>query len=217
MAEAGGRTDERNSNEGETRDPTQPSTTAPLDVRRVVVTAAVGVVIFTGLIGLLAWFFREPLLAVGHWFVDRFGGPGVAVGYYFPDAFTVPLPNDAFTAFGLWGGMPFWEVVMWGSIGSIAGGSTGWAIGRWLLEHSERLQGFMQRRGGEDMVTQLRRGGRWFLALAAVTPIPYSITCWACGAMRMPYHEFALISLLRIPRVAVFLWLIQQGFVHIGG
>jgi membrane protein YqaA with SNARE-associated domain len=157
---------------------------APLDTRRLVVSTIIAMIVFTGVVGVLAWFFREPLLEVGHWFVDNFGGPGVAVGYFLPDAFTIPLPNDAFTAFGLWGGMPFWEVVAWGSLGSIAGGS---------------------------------RTGRWFLALAAVSPIPYSITCWACGVTQMPYGEFVVISLLRIPRVAVFLWLIQQGFVHIVG
>ena len=190
---------------------------APLDARKLVVTTVIGMIVFTGVIGVLAWFFREPLLEVGHWFVDNFGGPGVAVGYYLPDAFTVPLPNDAFTAFGLWGGMPFWEVVAWGSLGSIAGGSTGWAIGRYLIARNKRLQGFMQKRGGDEMIAELRRTGRWFLALAAVSPIPYSITCWACGVTQMPFREFLLISLLRIPRVAVFLWLIELGFVTIIG
>ncbi|MFV8756446.1 YqaA family protein [Nannocystaceae bacterium ST9] len=189
----------------------------PFDARRLIVTTIIAMIVFTGVVGVLAWFFREPLLEVGHWFVDNFGGPGVAVGYYLPDAFTVPLPNDAFTAFGLWGGMPFWEVVAWGSLGSIAGGSTGWAIGRYLIARNERLQGFMQKRGGDEMVAELRRTGRWFLALAAVSPIPYSITCWACGVTQMPFSEFVVISLLRIPRVAVFLWLIEQGFVAVIG
>lgn len=190
---------------------------APFDKRRLIVSAVIAMIVFTGVIGVLAWFFRDPLLAVGHWFVDNFGGPGVAAGYFLPDAFTIPLPNDAFTAFGLWGGMPFWTVVAWGSLGSLAGGSTGWAIGRYLIARNKRLQGFMQKRGGDEMVLELRRSGRWFLALAAVSPIPYSITCWACGVTRMPYAEFLVISLLRIPRVAGFLWLIQLGFVSIIG
>lgn len=187
------------------------------DTRRLILNTAIGMIVFTGLIALLAWFFREPLLNVGHWFVDNFGGPGVAIGYFLPDAFTIPLPNDAFTAFGLWGGMPFWQVVAWGSLGSIAGGCTGWTIGRYLISRNKRLQGFMQKRGGDEMVAELRKGGRWFLAVAAVTPIPYSITCWACGVIHMPFPEFVVISLLRIPRVAAFLWAIQLGFVHIGG
>src|SRR5690242_2325194 len=174
---------------------------APLDARRFVVSTVIAMIVFTGAIGLLGWLFKEPLLRVGHWFVDNFGGPGVAIGYFLPDAFTVPLPNDAFTAFGLWGGMPFWQVVAWGSLGSIAGGSTGWALGRYWFSRSARLQEFIKRRGGDEMIAQLRRGERWFLAIAAVTPIPYSITCWGAGIVKMPYWDFLLISLLRIPRV----------------
>lgn len=194
-----------------------PEPPAPLDVRGVIINAALGMVLFTGFAALLGWLFHEPLIEFGRWFVARFGGVGVAVGFFIPDAFTVPLPNDAFTAFGLWGGMPFWEVVAWGSLGSLAGGSTGWLIGRHFFSRSKSLKEFIKRRGGDEMIAQLRRGERWFLAIAAVTPIPYSITCWAAGIIKMPYVEFLLISLLRIPRVGVFLWLLQQGFVSVSG
>ncbi len=193
------------------------SSPAPLDLRRVLAGAVLGMMGFTLVAALLGWLFRAPLLELGRVFVDNFGGVGIAVGFFFPDAFTMPVPNDAFTAFGLWGGMSFWRVVAWGSLGSLAGGSTGWAIGRYLLARSERLQAFIRRRGGEEMRAHLVRGGRWFLAIAAVSPVPYSVTCWAAGATRMPYAEFIAISLLRIPRVAAFLWLIQQGFVSVNG
>lgn len=187
----------------------------PLDIRSVVLTAALVMMGFTLVAGLLGWLFKEPLLEIGRRFVDSFGGVGIAVGFFFPDAFTLPVPNDAFTAFGLWGGMGFGSVVAWGSLGSLAGGTTGWVIGRYLLSHSARLRDYIKRRGGDEMAAQLRRGGRWFLAVAAVSPIPYSVTCWAAGATKMPYAEFIAISLLRIPRVAAFLWLIQQGFIAI--
>jgi membrane protein YqaA with SNARE-associated domain len=196
-------------------EPAAPEAEAPLDLRRVLIGAMLGIVGFTLLAALLGWLFYDPALELGRWFVATFGGPGVAVGFYFPDAFTVPIPNDAFTAFGLFGGMPFWEVVFWGSLGSMAGGSTGWAIGRYLLTRSKKLQQFIERRGGEQMRAQLVRGGRYFLAIAAVTPIPYSVTCWAAGATKMPYWQFITISLLRIPRVAGVLFLVQQGFMGV--
>lgn len=186
---------------------------APPDMRSVVLTAALVMMGFTLVAGLLGWLFKEPLLEIGRRFVTSFGGPGIALGFLLPDALTLPMPNDAFTAFGLWGGMPFWTVVGWGTLGSLLGGSTGWVIGRYLLSRSARLRDYIKRRGGDEMAAQLRRGGRWFLAIAAISPIPYSVTCWAAGATKMPYGEFFLISLLRAPRVAAFLWLIQQGFM----
>ncbi|PRQ09917.1 YqaA family protein [Enhygromyxa salina] len=189
--------------------------TPPLDLRGLLVTAVLVMMGFTAVVLVLGWLFQEPLLATGQWFVDRFGGVGIAVGFFFPDAFTMPVPNDAFTAFGLWGGMPFWQVVLWGSLGSLLGGSTGWAIGRYLLSRSASLRGYIKRRGGDEMTAHLRRGGRWFLAIAAVSPVPYSVTCWAAGATKMPYLEFLAISLLRVPRVAAFLWLIQLGIVGV--
>jgi len=189
---------------------------APLDLRRVLIGAVLGMMGFTLFAALLGWLFREPLLEVGRWFVANFGGPGIAIGFFFPDAFTIPVPNDAFTAFGLWGGMPFGRVVFWGSLGSLIGGSTGWAIGRYLLVRSKRLQAFIERRGGDEIRGQLVRGGRWFVVVAALTPVPYSVTCWAAGATEMKYWEFLAISLLRIPRVAGILWLIAQGFVSVG-
>lgn len=194
-----------------------PEPSAPIDLRRVLIGAVLGMMGFTVLAALLGWLFHEPLIDVGRWFVASFGGPGIAIGFFFPDAFTMPVPNDAFTAFGLWGGMGFWQVVCWGSLGSLAGGSTGWAIGRYLLARSKRLQAFIERRGGEEIRGQLIRGGRWFLVIAALTPVPYSVTCWAAGATRMRYWEFLAISLLRIPRVAGMLWLIQRGFVSVSG
>ena len=188
---------------------------APMDLRGVLLTAVVVMMAFTTFAALLGWLFHDPLIEIGRVFVDRFGGVGIAIGFYFPDAFTMPVPNDAFTAFGLWGGMPFWAVVAWGSLGSLAGGSTGWAIGRYLLSRSAKLRAYIKRRGGDEMTAQLRRGGRWFLAIAAVSPVPYSVTCWAAGATKMAYLDFIVISLLRIPRVAAFLWLIQRGFVSV--
>ncbi|NVB42019.1 VTT domain-containing protein [Pseudenhygromyxa sp. WMMC2535] len=195
----------------------EPAEPKRLNFRKALVMAALAVMGFTVFAALLGWLFREPLVALGQWFVASFGGPGIAVGFFIPDAFTVPMPNDAFTAFGLWGGMPFWEVVAWGSLGSLAGGSAGWLLGRYLIARSHRLEAFMRQRGGDDMREHLRQGGRWFLAVAAVTPIPYSITCWAAGATKLPFVEFLTISLLRVPRVALFLWLIQRGFLTIAG
>ena len=100
-----------------------------LDPKRLIgltLIAVAGLVVVAALVGS---FFREPLQELSRSFVDQLGGPGIAVGYFTPDALTVPIPNDTFGWFGIEGGMSFAEVVMWGTLGSIVGGSVGYLIG----------------------------------------------------------------------------------------
>lgn len=183
-----------------------------LALRRLVVRFALGFgALFFGVWALVV-FFRTEVELASHWFVDTLGGPGIAVGFFIPDAFTLPIPNDAFTVFGRLGGMPFWRVVMWGSLGSLAGGSTGWAIGYWGVSRLPALRNYFERKGAL-IIERVHRQGSWALAAAALTPIPYSITCWAAGAVKMPFGRFFAVSTLRVVRVAVYLWLIEAGIV----
>ena len=100
---------------------------------------------------------------------------------------------------------------MWGSLGSLAGGSTGWFIGRYLAQRIRWVREFMAERG-QEAVKVLHRGGALFLGVAALTPLPYSIVCWAAGATRMPFLVFFAVSMLRPVRVTFYLWLIERGF-----
>jgi len=187
----------------------------PLDLRKILIQVAIGAALIALFLAFIGYFFREPLLAMSKKFVDLFGGFGVALGFMLPDAFTVPLPNDAFTFIGLKGGLAFWKVVAWGSAGSIAGGSIGYLIGRWLGTRRWVIR-FFEGRGAEAYALT-RKYGLIGLAIAAFTPFPYSIVCWASGAVRLPFLQFLIVSLLRIPRIALFLWLMKLGFFHMGG
>ena len=61
----------------------------------------------------------------------------------------------------------------------------------------------------------VRRYGAYALALTALTPLPYSLGCWACGALKMRFSLFLWVSLLRIPRVAGYLALIYFGLLTV--
>lgn len=184
-----------------------------IDLRRLVIQTVVGIAAF--MVGLIAlgMVFHEPLVRVGESFVEVLGGLGVALGMGLPDALTLPIPGDAFSTVALLGGMPFWEVVFWASAGSIAGGIVGYGIGK-RLGHMRWFERFMARRGHE--VNELvGRYGTVALAAAALTPLPYSLACWASGALAMPFKPFLAVSLLRIVRVIVYVWLIQLGFLTV--
>ncbi len=186
-----------------------------LDYRGLAIRIVVGVLVMMVGLGTIAFIFREPLELLSRRFVDTLGGPGVTLGFFLPDAFTIPVPNDAFSFFALVGGMPFWQIVAWATVGSLGGGHVSFGLGRWL-GHTRRVADFLAHRGAEAHGL-VRRYGVWALSLAALTPIPYSIGCMAAGALHMRYAHFLAVSTLRLPRIAFYLWLIELGVLSVTG
>lgn len=185
-----------------------------LQLGNLVKRLVIGFLLLVGVVALLTYFFRDPLNALSVLFVKTLGGFGVALGWYLVDAFTFPLPNDAFSFFGFKGGMGFWVVVSWAFLGSIAGGMTAYGIGL-LLRQNKRFLLFLEGRGAEAYGL-IKRYGLLALLIAALTPVPYSISSYACGVVRSHFGWFLLISVARFPRIALYLWLIQRGTIAIG-
>ena len=78
----------------------------------------------------------------------------------------------------------------------------------------DRFQRFVEGRG-KDAWESVRRYGAAALALGALSPLPFSICCWASGALKLRPDIFFVVALLRIPRVAFYLWLIDIGFKQV--
>ena len=182
---------------------------AMLDPRRLVLSTVAALAALMATVAVVGYFFREPLLHVSTLFVQHFAGPGIAIGFFLPDAFTLPLPNDVVTLLGLNGGMGFVEVCAWATGGSLVGGVTGYWIGRYL-RGTKLVRRIFEKTGGQAQAI-LDRYGAVAVAVAAVTPLPYSIFCWAAGAGRLRFSTFVLVSQLRVIRVAGYLYLLQLG------
>jgi membrane protein YqaA with SNARE-associated domain len=191
--------------------PPRPDAPSGLDpeLRRLLRQMAYGLVGVIVAVTALAYTFRDPLLALSRRFVETFGGPGVALGYFLPDALFMPIPQEAVKTFALLGGMGFWEIVAWGVLGTLLGGPVGYWGGR-LLARRPRVATMLARRGARAHAIVSRYGAHG-VAIGALTPLPYSLTCWAAGALGLRFRTFLLVSLLRIPRVIFFLWLIELG------
>ena len=142
-------------------------------------------------------------------FVALTGAWGVGLGFLLPDALTLPIPPDAFLVAGYLGNLSFWEILVWASGGSIIGGTLGFLMIRALSE-KPRVRRWLDTKISKGKVF-MDRYGLYALALGALTPLPYSMICWACGAMRIRLAPFLAVSLLRIPRVAVYLLIIQHN------
>jgi membrane protein YqaA with SNARE-associated domain len=186
---------------------------SPINVRQLLRSFFLGVIGIMLLSAVLGKLFKTELVSLGQGFVETFGGPGLAACLAVPDAVPFPPVHEFCTGFALLGGMPFWTVVAWGSAGSIGGGTLGFLIGRVLVK-TERFQRFVAGRG-QDAWEGVRQYGAAALALGALSPLPFSICCWASGALRLRPTLFFVVALLRIPRVAFYLWLIKIGLKDI--
>lgn len=185
-----------------------------LSPRRLALSTLAGLAALMGAIAVVSAYFKTQLLEVAEGFVRALGGLGVALGFFIPDAFTLPLPNDVATVLGLAGGLSFLEVTLWATAGSLLGGSVGYGIGR-TLRKTSFVRRLFERRGGLVQNT-MDRYGVAAVAVAAITPLPYSIFCWAAGAARVPFRQFLLVSQLRWIRVAGYLYVIQLGLFNFG-
>lgn len=107
---------------------------------------------------------------------------------------TTPLKHNA-----------LWLIPLGGLLSSLAG-VLGWYLGHTAASHrriAARLANFSARHG-----VAVAKYGRLTVALGALTPLPFSITCWSAGALGMPLRQFFPMSLLRLPRYVVFYLLI---------
>jgi len=161
----------------------------------------------------VVWFFGDALEVFGAGFVGVLGPWGILLAYAVPDMTGIPLPPDTFVLVALSGGMALWQVIVYGSIGSILGGTLGYFGSRaarnvpWIADRVEKR--------AADMERLVERYGVGALAAGALTPLPYSLVAWACGLLGMPFRTFLMVSLLRILRVVLYalpvLWALEQG------
>ncbi len=184
------------------------------EVRRLLREVIVGAVGVVALVGALGLFFREPLVAAGEAFVDVAGIYGVFAAFLVLDTVWLPIPHDTFSGLALLGGLDFWSITLAGGCGSVVGGSLAFALSQKL----GRSVWFMEVMYGRGQRARLivARWGAWGVALGALTPLPYSLCAWIAGTFQMRWLPFLGVSLLRFPRVAFYLWLMQIGLLPAG-
>ena len=178
------------------------------DGKRILIQTIIALVGLAVGLTALSHFFRPEMESLSRQFIDWAGVWGVGLGFMIPDALTLPIPPDTFLVAGHLGGLAFWPMTLWGGLGSVLGGTSGFLMIR-TLSKRPMIQRWLEgkiKRGANFM----ERYGLLALALAALTPLPYSLVCWACGATKVRTVPFILVSLLRVPRVAIYLLIIEQ-------
>jgi membrane protein YqaA with SNARE-associated domain len=168
---------------------------------------------FAGLIAVVAflgWRFRTELEHFGKWFVERFGAAGMAGGAFLADGLHFPLPPQFYLLTGIAGGYGTLPALASVLAGSVAGGFVAFAAAR-------RLAGipfFEKRFSTTRHIVQrlLSARGRWGLVIAGMLPVSYFVLCALGGIMQLRYRDYAIIGLMRIPRLVLSFLLIELAW-----
>ena len=121
------------------------------------------------------------------------------VAFAFAEATFFPLPADILL-------IPMvlavraraWRLAAACTVASVAGGCFGWLIGTFAFEELGRP--LLELYGAMDKMALLRaeyhKYGELFVAIGAVTPVPYKVVTIASGFFQMDPASFALVSLV---------------------
>lgn len=153
------------------------------------------------------YFIKDYYFEIGRWVVDHLGLGGVALFSFGTDMFIVPFSVDILFPFVTqWPPVPLLATM---SFASAVGGIGGYWIGR-LLGHLP-LVSLLTSRFSRESRHLVDRYGVWAVAIAGLTPIPFSTVCWIAGMVRVNPYLVVAASLSRIPRMIIYYLLIRGG------
>lgn len=160
-----------------------------------------------GLLGLVllsagaSHFFGDRFDALAKWFLSHWGYTGCAVGTWLADAFTFPIPPQVYMAMANdWPSLL--RIFPFIALGSMLGGLTGYLLSPYLGRIRVVAEGV---RRSEAKVRALSGDG-WVrgVVVVSLSPVAFSWMCYAAGLYRIPRAAFALLCLLRIPKLMVY-------------
>ena len=191
-------------------EPPQRKTGEDRQTQRLALQTSTGVLALFGAVALGALTYRAELEALGIWFVERFGVPGAVAGTFLADSIGFPIPPDVYLVAAVLGGAAPVPLLVFVSLTSVAGGNVAYWIGRGIIRWPWLARRFdwFRRRGDRHF----QRWGWAAVALAAWTPLPFSVVCTLAGAFGMPRGRFALSTLHRIPRMIAYYVVIVAGW-----
>lgn len=149
----------------------------------------------------------EPFAAA---FVARWGYPGMALGAFVSDLTTFPVPPQFYMLTAVSAGAPWPRAFASIALGSVVGGAGAWRLGgrvarvRWIGARVEATRPWVERLRG--------RYGAWGMAVASLSPIPFSLLCYFTGAYRLGHRDALIVLGMRVPRLAIFYALIALGW-----
>jgi membrane protein YqaA with SNARE-associated domain len=173
-------------------------------VRNNIVKALVLIVLLLVGIGFASHRYQQELLTVTREVFEYLGLFGLSGLIFITDSFVSPFPPDLVLIVVAKSELAasWWWVVPGVGVVSVAAGHLGYYMGCWV-RGVRRLEGPVQRFSARN-ARLVARYGSLGVALGALTPIPFSITCWTAGILQLPYRRFLWPCLLRLPRYLAY-------------
>lgn len=169
-----------------------------------------GMVLLLLLMVALAKGFREPLERMGRAFADNLGYSGLALGTFIADGFHFPIPPQFYMLLAISSQVSQLRAFAAIAIASLLGGYAGYSL-------AGRLAGIriVARRLERSRAVAARAFSRFGVRgtlVAGLLPVPYSVLCYLAGLQGLPAKLFLLFSLLRIPRLVAYYYLVRFGW-----
>lgn len=179
-----------------------------LSLKSIILKSIAVTVLLVGLLAVANYFFATPLREFALWVVEELGLLGIFLGVLAADALSFPISIDTYVLVAVASDTPL-PVMVICTISSILGGNISYFLGPLLQKVpllSTKLDQFRPR--GEKLFA---RYGFWAIVIAALSPIPFCITCWVAGIYKMNYKKFFLGTLFRAPRLVIYYFLFELG------
>ena len=176
---------------------------------RPVRKAVIGLVLILLVAGLSGVLLREPITQLATWFLERFGLVGIFAGVVLTDTSILPLTNEPLLLLATSAGVDAWPLFAVSAVASTLAGPLGYGLG--YLAGSTGLRDWIRGREPRFEAFMLRYGA-WGVAVAALLPIPFAFATWSAGMTRVSFPHVLLASLVRVPKTAIYLLLIVQGW-----
>jgi len=165
---------------------------------KVVISIIVGLSIMV----LLERYAEKTVANLSGSLMDRIGLPGLSLTVFLLDCLPQPFPWAPLVYMAVKGSVAKTSVFWVCFLSSYIAALTGYAIGlklRGLERGSTLFQQFA--RSYPYIPVLMERRGALGVALAAMLPMPFAIATWTAGSFQMQFHQFALASACRMPKI----------------
>lgn len=139
---------------------------------------------------------------------NSLGHFGVSLFVYLCDTFIVPLTPDIMFPL-VSENWSIIEITLFMGSASYLGGISAYWLGH-LLSKIKSINKLSNRIMGTHK-TFIHKKGAWGVAIAGLTPIPYSTICWTAGILKVEFNDVALACIVRFVRMILYFYLYRAG------